>query len=114
MNRRGFFSALAGAAAGVIVGPELAELLVPKRTIFLPPAGGWIGGNRLVSLDELSREMVSMMDQVIEASKRIDHDYDVAFIDGDLWRFGPVTTEVFTRRPFEFNRIDVKRPPRYR
>lgn len=37
MNRRGFLSLLAPAAA-LIVAPEL---LLPKRTFFLPPAGGW-------------------------------------------------------------------------
>jgi|SRR6202789_2235916 len=42
MNRRGFFGLLAGAAAGVAVSDELLELLTPTRSIFLPPAGGWI------------------------------------------------------------------------
>lgn len=37
MNRRGFLKFLAPAAA-LIVAPEL---LIPKRTFFLPPAGGW-------------------------------------------------------------------------
>lgn len=37
MNRRGFLSLLAPAAAALIV----PELLVPKRKIFLPPPGGW-------------------------------------------------------------------------
>lgn len=43
MNRRGFFRALAvGAVTGVVATPALVELLTPKRTIFLPPRGGWI------------------------------------------------------------------------
>lgn len=37
MNRRGFLSLIAPAAA-LIVAPEL---FIPKRTFFLPPAGGW-------------------------------------------------------------------------
>lgn len=37
MNRRGFLALLGGAGAALLV----PELLVPKRTIFLPPAGGW-------------------------------------------------------------------------
>lgn len=42
MDRRSFLrSALAGAAVGIVAGPELIELLAPKRTIFLPPADGW-------------------------------------------------------------------------
>lgn len=40
MNRRGFLSLIAPAAA-LIVAPEL---LLPKRTFFLPPGGGWSGG----------------------------------------------------------------------
>lgn len=42
MNRRGFLrNVLAGAAVGVVATPALAELLTPKRSIFLPPRGGW-------------------------------------------------------------------------
>jgi hypothetical protein len=37
MNRRNFIS-LATTAAGILLLPEL---LVPKRTFFLPPRGGW-------------------------------------------------------------------------
>jgi hypothetical protein len=39
MNRRGFLRLLAPAAA-LIAAPEL---LLPRRTFFLPPAGGWGG-----------------------------------------------------------------------
>jgi hypothetical protein len=37
MNRRNFLS-LVGASAAALIAPEL---LIPKRTFFLPPAGGW-------------------------------------------------------------------------
>jgi hypothetical protein len=37
MNRRGFLGVLAGAAAAIAV----PELLIPKRSFFLPPPGGW-------------------------------------------------------------------------
>lgn len=37
MNRRGFLKFLAPAAA-LIVAPEI---LIPRKTFFLPPAGGW-------------------------------------------------------------------------
>lgn len=41
-TRRNFLRALAtGAAVGVVAPAALAELLAPKRTIFLPPRGGW-------------------------------------------------------------------------
>lgn len=41
MNRRGFLGLLAAAPAAVVLAPDLVELLAPKRTIFLPPRGGW-------------------------------------------------------------------------
>lgn len=37
MNRRGLLQLLAGSAAALAAG----ELLIPSRTIFLPPRGGW-------------------------------------------------------------------------
>lgn len=37
MNRRGFLGLVAAAVPALI----LPELLLPKRTFFLPPAGGW-------------------------------------------------------------------------
>jgi hypothetical protein len=37
MNRRKFLSLIAAAPAALI----LPELLLPKRSFFLPPAGGW-------------------------------------------------------------------------
>lgn len=40
MNRRGFLGLLA-ATPVIAIAPELLELLAPKRTIFLPPRGGW-------------------------------------------------------------------------
>lgn len=44
ISRRSFLrNALAGAIVGAVAGPELVELLTPKRTIFLPPRGGWDG-----------------------------------------------------------------------
>jgi hypothetical protein len=51
MNRRGFFG-LVAASAAVVVAPELAELLVPRRTIFLPPAGGWLSSRGLLRYTE--------------------------------------------------------------
>lgn len=51
MNRRGFFGLLAASAA-VAVTAELAELLAPKRTIFLPPVGGWLSSRGLLRYTE--------------------------------------------------------------
>lgn len=42
MNRRGFIKLLLPAVGAVAVAPELiAEIWTPRRTIFLPPPGGW-------------------------------------------------------------------------
>lgn len=41
MNRRGFLTGLMSSVPAIAVGAELAELLAPRRTIFLPPLGGW-------------------------------------------------------------------------
>lgn len=40
MNRRGFLRGAIGAAAALAIG----EAFLPKRSIFLPPAGGWPAG----------------------------------------------------------------------
>lgn len=64
MNRRGFLRFLgAGAAVATLGGAELADLLLPKPTIFLPPAGGWASGNTLLSLQELSREALRILER---------------------------------------------------
>lgn len=44
MNRRGFLKAFAGVPIAAALAPALLEELLPSRTIFLPPAGGWILG----------------------------------------------------------------------
>lgn len=41
MNRRGFLRALAVGVPAIVAPAALVELLAPKRTIFLPPRGGW-------------------------------------------------------------------------
>jgi hypothetical protein len=45
MNRRQFLkrfgSLTAATAAGIILPANAAELFMPEKTIFLPPAGGW-------------------------------------------------------------------------
>lgn len=38
MNRRGFLKILGGAGVAIAA----AELLIPERTFFLPPRGGWL------------------------------------------------------------------------
>lgn len=51
MNRRGFLSLLAPAAA-LIVAPEL---LIPRRTFFLPPTMGWSISPEMAYLDGIYR-----------------------------------------------------------
>jgi len=41
MNRRGFLKHALAAIPAIAVAPAVAEALAPKRTIVLPPAGGW-------------------------------------------------------------------------
>ncbi|MDP9089176.1 MAG: hypothetical protein M3O26_10615 [Pseudomonadota bacterium] len=41
MNRRKFLALTALASSGALILPEL---IVPKRTFFLPPAAGWTDG----------------------------------------------------------------------
>ncbi len=41
MNRRAFLQAIGASVAVTAGGIELLRLTVPKRTFFLPPAGGW-------------------------------------------------------------------------
>jgi hypothetical protein len=43
MNRRSFLKFLLPTSGAAVVAPELlAEIWTPKRTIFLPPRGGWL------------------------------------------------------------------------
>lgn len=41
LSRRSFLRGALGAGVGIVAAPALIELLAPKRTIFLPPRGGW-------------------------------------------------------------------------
>jgi hypothetical protein len=51
MNRRQLLGLLAAAPVALIV----PELLVPKRTFFLPPAGGWdLGAESVTSFTEFN------------------------------------------------------------
>lgn len=41
LTRRQFLTRALAAIPVIAAGEQLAELLLPKRTIFLPPRGGW-------------------------------------------------------------------------
>ena len=67
MDRRAFFkmlgSAAAVTAAGLLVPPDLLELLAPEKTIILPPAGGWVARprNTLLTMSMLTNEALVML-----------------------------------------------------
>jgi hypothetical protein len=83
MNRRGFFGLLAGAAAGaaaIAVSPDLAELLTPRRTIFLPPVGGWMGrGNQLLTQKMITEEALRVLSMTLEF-EALTKAFDPAFL----------------------------------
>lgn len=41
MNRRRFLTRALASVPVVVAGEQLVELLAPRKTIFLPPRGGW-------------------------------------------------------------------------
>lgn len=49
MNRREFFKRFAAVPVAAALAPALVEELLPTRTIFLPPRGGWIEYNEVVT-----------------------------------------------------------------
>jgi hypothetical protein len=103
MDRRGFFRALGGAAAGVaaaIALPEL-ELWTPSRTYFLPPAVGW-GGNRLWTMNMITQEALAILHKELAFASAINRFYSDAFIEGSQWSPDQRGTM-----------INIRRPPRY-
>jgi len=72
LNRRGFLKLLTPAAA-ILVAPEL---LIPRKTFFLPPAGGW--GHTLTVAD-LRRFKEMMIRQALLISNP-----PVAYVNGRI------------------------------
>lgn len=73
MDRRSFLKLLAGSAAAVAAG----ELLLPKRTFFLPPPGGWALGNvdvEAIIKKALARDIAKSIDRGV-----FDYYYAPAF-----------------------------------
>lgn len=112
MNRRGFFGLL-GAAAATVIAPELAELLVPTRTIFLPPAGGWIGrGNQLLTIEMIQAEALRILEMDLTQAFRVHRAYDPSFAAGNR------TATINIRKPppyhrnaFQFTTADLGSAP---
>lgn len=84
MNRRGFLGVLAGATTAIVV----PELLLPKRTFFLPPAGGW--GNP-IPFREPSPVLFQMLRELEEMSERLSQGWtDPSGVFGRLPEIPPV------------------------
>lgn len=98
MNRRGFINAIASAVGAGLIVPDLArELLVPARTIILPPAEGWPPG--LLDTHLIAREAL----RILANSLRFTSDVNRAYF---------LTTEtLYVRKPAV---LTICRPPRYR
>lgn len=60
-SRRAFLQAFLPAA---IVAPALLEELIwqPSKTIVLPPAGGWVAGNKLLTVSMVSNEALRILE----------------------------------------------------
>jgi hypothetical protein len=98
MNRRGFLSVLAGAAAAIIV----PELLVPKRTFFLPPVGGWdvgaftSGWGSAIPYKQPDPALFALLKEIGEQHERFVS-VDTASMDGDF------TVEAWFKRDLSGN-----------
>ena len=68
MNRRGFLKYLGiGAAAASTGAIALLEqgVWTPKRTFFLPPAGGW-GGKQLLTIQSITEEALKVLEERLQ------------------------------------------------
>lgn len=73
MNRRGFLSVVAQAVAAGLILPDLAkELILPERTIVLPPVGGWPAGNQLLSVNFIINEILRTLDRQLVFARHMD------------------------------------------
>lgn len=70
MNRRGFLGLLAPAAA-VLAAPAL---LIPRRTFFLPPAGGWHGTTLTATDIRRAQQYMRDADEAMQRSLMRDMD----------------------------------------
>lgn len=77
ISRRSFFGLM---GASIVATPALAELLTPKRAIFLPPKGGW-HPNSLLTASMIREEAlrvlsVNMEFMVYMIPRMYDADFD--------------------------------------
>lgn len=133
MNRRGFLSFL-GAAAVVPLVP-VPELLLPTRTIFLPPRGGWLGRNQLFTATYIANEALRILHENVRYTEFYDIGRDElvcrhdALLSGEQLsvdqllsasntpkqagdRAASMLLDVVKQR--RLSTIDIQRPPSYR
>jgi hypothetical protein len=99
MNRRKFLSFLGVGAAAAIIAPEL---LLPKRTFFLPPAKGWtydFSKNYNIGLDEFENRILQ---PAIERIKLQIDDQNMKIQMGDIITFDNVFGEAVPRKLKQF------------
>jgi hypothetical protein len=80
VSRRGFLTGLI-AAPVVAALPEIPELWAPTKTIFLPPAGGWVRGNQLLTIDMITREALRILGQNLEFIATVNRQWSPAQLD---------------------------------
>jgi len=85
MNRRGFLSSLAIAAAGLALDPEKLLWVPGKKTIFIPPAPP-----TLLFRNIRAETWAAIHDRYNNAviawrSQRNERFDDIAFLEGDVW-----------------------------
>lgn len=80
ITRRGFLTLIAPAAGALLV----PELLLPKRTFFLPPAGGWC------SYSDYINEMLSEFESRIlnPAAVQLAQQYEITLDEGPVFYQG--------------------------
>jgi hypothetical protein len=83
-NRRGFLAALGAAFLGSKVGPALASSSSVGSTVHLsrmdllygPPYGN---GNRIVTIEEFTRETLALLVQNLHTARAVNREYDALF-----------------------------------
>jgi hypothetical protein len=77
MNRRQFF----GMTVAAIAAANLPAFVLPERTIFLPPVGGWWPGrNSLLTVEMITREALRVLNnQLVFDVALTNREYAAAF-----------------------------------
>lgn len=71
ISRRSFLGVLVGAATAVVV----PELIVSKRTFFLPPLGGWVNPIPFIPFREPDPALFKMLEEIQHAADEMTGPY---------------------------------------